>query len=88
MRATIMTTRAEHPGMRLAKTLAVVALGLALAGCGDSLGQCTVVCTFVSDGSKSYHGPYDDYTEEECDDQAEQSEAPSITTCEADFEPY
>ena len=69
-----------------AATLAAMICGPALSGCG-STGQCTVVCTFSSDGRKSYHGPYDDYTEAECTEQAKQSASPSVITREPDCEP-
>ncbi len=68
-------------------TLLLGAFALPLTGCGGT-GTCTVYCTFKSSGNLSTHGPYDDYTSEECDEQANQSESPGITTCEGEFEAY
>ncbi len=81
-----------HWGRRTSNGLATVVVAAALVvpatGCGDTLGECEVVCTFLSDGSTSWHGPYSDYTQDECDDQADQSESPSVTTCDAEWSSY
>jgi hypothetical protein len=81
------THRIRHRAGAYVVLLAFLALPFTLPAC-TTLGTCTTECTFESDGSKSFHGPYDDYTEAECDDQADLDEAPGITTCVADWESY
>jgi hypothetical protein len=65
-------------------TASLVLVMATLAGCGAS-GTCTVICTF-DDGDISTHGPYDNYSRAECDEQASISESPGITTCYGEWD--
>lgn len=71
---------------REALMLVLAVAGLAsITGC-ESLGSCSLTC-YGQSGNIYHHGPYENYSRGECDDQAEQSSTP-IAPCVAEWDPY
>ncbi len=74
---------------RTVSFLIAMSLATGAVGCVEDVGTCTVVCTFLNGTTPpSRHGPYDNYSYEECVDKADRTELPGSTVCSAEYSEY
>jgi hypothetical protein len=54
---------------------------------GGGVGTCTLYCTSKEYGNQSTHGPYDNYTQAECEEKIETTQT-ILTDCTWEWERY
>ena len=74
--------------MKSLLSITLLAASAALTGgCGQAWGECTIVCQGTRHNWTHVFGPDDDYTEEGCEERAENAEI-DTSVCEAQWESY